>query len=250
MTTTTSDMRAFDSYSFHARVIPIALLVLPAVVLLAAGLISGSRLGAVSGFVVTVLAAIAGQLGRDRGRALQPKLWDGWGGNPALQRLRHRSAVRTEQLERQHRRVEAVLAEPLPSAQDEQNDPDAADAQYDEAVRRLIALTRDRSRFGLLFAENVNYGQRRNMLGLRWIGLAVALATLVCSATLLIIAGGTLADRAERYVPGAAIALLLLPFWLRVVSPHWVRVPAEAYADRLMESVEILVPNGSVGLAG
>ena len=40
-------------------------------------------------------------------------------------------------------------------------DPHAADARCEAATRRLIARTRDRKRFGLLFVENVNYGMRR-----------------------------------------------------------------------------------------
>ena len=38
----------------------------------------------------------------------------------------------------------------------------------------------------------------------------------------------------------AAVSLCLLLVWLMYVKPGWVRVPASAYAERLLESTELL----------
>src|SRR4051794_15467075 len=143
-----------DPYVFRARVIPVVVVIVPPLVLLGAGVISGARLGVATGLVTTVLAAIAGQLGRDRGRVLQDGLWAEWGGSPTLQRLRFRGAARPQRVERLHARVEAALGERLPTQAEEDADPDAADDAYQEAIGRLIALTRDKERFRLLFDEN------------------------------------------------------------------------------------------------
>jgi hypothetical protein len=35
--------------------------------------------------------------------------------------------------------------------------------------------------------------------------------------------------------------VLAVFFWAVIVNPRWVRVPAEEYATRLMESVELLL---------
>lgn len=128
----------------------------------------------------------------------------------------------------------------MPTQTEEEADPAAADVRYIEATGRLIGLTRDRDRFATLFAENVNYGTRRNLLGLKPMGGAVAVLTIAVVLVLLLVSSGTLADRAARYAVPLAAAILALAAWLGFVRRDWVRVPAEAYADRLVEAVEIL----------
>ena len=214
---------------------------LPPTFLLGAGLISSARVGIFSGLAITVVAALFGQLGRDRGKRLEPALWESWGGAPTLQRLRYADAADPSAVDRLHRRIEEVLGHPLPTVREEQDDPSAADTRYTEATRRLIALTTDRARFPLVFAENLNYGMRRNLLGLRAIGIVVCLVTILATTVLLGLASGHFSQRAGRYAPGLGVALIELIFWIAVVSEDWVRIPADAYASRLMESVELLV---------
>lgn len=233
-------MRAVDTYTLRARVVPVLVVCLPPLVLLGAGVVSGSRLGIASGIIVTVLSALAGQLGRDGGRALQDGLWEKWGGSPTLRAFRYRGAASPERVARFHRDVEDVLGDPMPTSEEEEADPAAADDRYDDATGRLRALTRDKERFPLLFAENVNYGQRRNLLGLKPVGLIVAGITLIASVLLLLIAAESLDERAARYAPAAVAAGLVLCFWIFVVREAWVRLPADAYARQLVESVEVL----------
>jgi hypothetical protein len=115
-----------------------------------------------------------------------------------------------------------------------------ADARYEEISARIRARTRDRSRFGLLFSENVNYGMRRNLLGLKPLGIWVAALTVIASALLLLLTHGSLSARATHFGPGGTAGLLLLAFWLLVVTEDWVRTPAEAYADQFIAAIEIL----------
>ena len=229
-----------DSYTFQARRVPVAAVAVPPIVLLGAGIVTTTGLGAASGAVLAAVAAIAGQLGRDRGRELQPKLWASWGGSPTLQRLRFRDGGSAGRVERLHGRIEAVLGEALPTAAEEVADPVAADERYDEASARIRALTRDRKRFPLLFAENVNYGMRRNLLGLRRAGAAVALLTVVVGGFLLWLADGSVAERAARYGPSIGVGLVMFGFWLGVVRPCWVRMTADAYAEQFVGAVDIL----------
>jgi hypothetical protein len=81
---------------------------------------------------------------------------------------------------------------------------------------------------------------RRNLLGMRPIGIAVAAITILTAGALLALAHGHFDQRAARYGPGLAVAVIELGFWLFIVTKAWVKVPAEAYAARLMESVELL----------
>ncbi|MGH2866603.1 MAG: hypothetical protein ACRDNK_03410 [Solirubrobacteraceae bacterium] len=81
---------------------------------------------------------------------------------------------------------------------------------------------------------------RRNLLGLRPIGSTVALITILTAGLLLALAHGPFEQRAARYGSGLGIAVIELGFWLLIVTKDWVKRPAEAYAARLMESVELL----------
>ena len=52
---------------------------------------------------------------------------------------------------------------------------------YGSAVDELRRLTRDTERFPLVYKGNTEYGFRRNLLGLKKIGLGVAIAALIIS---------------------------------------------------------------------
>lgn len=229
-----------DSYTLQARRVPIAAVAVPPIVLTGAGIVTTTGLGIASGAVLAVVAAIAGQLGRDRGKRLEPALWSSWGGSPTLQRLRFRGGSRADRVERLHARIAAITGEALPTAEEESADPKAADDRYAEASATIRALTRDRSRFGLLFGENVSYGLRRNLLGLRRVGMFFAGLTVVAAGLLIWLADGSLSERAGRYGPGAGAGLLALAFWVFIVKSGWVKLTADAYADQFVGAIDIL----------
>jgi hypothetical protein len=234
-------MTSIDSFTFNTRVVPVLAVCLAPLVLFVSGAATTSRLGIGVGVTMTVLAILAGQLGRDRGRALQARLWEGWGGGPAVSALRYRDATHPDRVAYTHECVSAVVDIELPNVSDELADPPAADVRYDDAVRRLIARTRDKEKFALLRAENQNYNQRRNLLGLKPVGMSVDALTFALSIALFAATGSTADDRLAKYLPAALAALAMLAFWIVIVRPAWVRVPADAYAQRLLEAAETLV---------
>jgi hypothetical protein len=235
-----TDLRLPDRYSLQARLMPVILVILPMLLVAAGAIASGARNEVAFGVVMAALAALGAQVGRDRGRRLEASLWSSWGGSPTLARLRFRANRSHQVTASLHTRISDVLGDALPEEGDEQAHPDAADQQYDDAVRRLRGLTRDHRQFPLLFAENVNYGFRRNALRLRPFGIAVAVAVLAACCVLFGVTHAPLGHRAALYGPGASTSSVLLVFWIRTVSPDWVRIPAGAYADRLFEAVDVL----------
>jgi hypothetical protein len=190
--------------------------------------------------VPAVLAWLLSQLGRLPSR--QPKLWAGWGGPPTTQLLRHRNSAGNPAL-RQHYHERLKALEPslaLPTAEDEARDPAHADQVYEAATRLLIARTRDRKRFSLVFKENVNYGFRRNLWSMKPLGLTIAALGLVGCVWLVVSARMPIAKVKFDWWLATVINVGLLLCWAAWITPSWVRIAAQAYAERLLEACDQL----------
>lgn len=161
-------------------------------------------------------------------------MWAEWGGPPTTQRLRWSESTPKGAQQRRHSLIEGLISEPLPSETEENADPTEADRRYEIAVAALRELTRDAFRFNLVAEENAEYGFRRNCLGLRLLAVVVALLVLAVSGILILVA-----SHGEFFIP-LGVAVLSLVFWAGVVRASWVRVAADRYAVRLLETVESL----------
>jgi hypothetical protein len=239
-----------DAYTRRARLAPALLAATPGLAVIAASALSPGTTVRVLGVALGAVGLAVCGLVRDRGRQIEPGLWASWGGNPTVQRLRWREAEDHEAVRRLHGRLNELLDDPLPDEGTEADNPAAADRRYDEAVAVLRERTRDTSRFRLVFAENMEYGFRRNALGLRPFALVIAGVAFVLSVGLLIWGHGDQAGRWTRWGISAAISSLSIFYWWRVVTPEWVHRPAELYADRLLGAVEALRAAGPGPTAG
>jgi hypothetical protein len=223
----------FDAYNLRARLAPAGLAAMPALVLLGGGLASPTELASIAAMACGGIGIVVAGLARESGRRLQPRLWRSWGGSPTLHRLRWRSGEDTEQLARRHAGLSEVAGFAMPTADEEKTDPLGADARYEEATGLLRNLTRRREMYPLVFAENVEYGFRRNCLGLRPAGLAIALGNAVIGVVLALSAD-------NRFWLAAAVGTIAALWWWRAVTSAWVRRAAELYADQLIGSIEIV----------
>jgi hypothetical protein len=187
------------------------------------------------------LFLLLAQVGRDRGKVNEAGLFSGWGGKPTTVLLRHRNSPFDEAtLARLHGWLASATGVPAPSKRKEAASPAEADNVYEAYVRHLRDATRDKQQYPLVFEENVNYGFRRNAWGLRPLGvLLAAVGVLGGGFNLYRHAGGPGLGPA---VTVTAVNLLLLVFWALWVRPAWVRIPAQAYAERLMEAALRMVP--------
>ena len=111
-----------------------------------------------------------------------------------------------------------MTKEALPNLAEETADPESADRRYNEATATLRELTRPRKDFPLVFEENVEYGFRRNCLGIRPVALTVALSVVAVSV-ILVLAG----DDAMRFWAAAVTGVIAAAGWWRLVTPDWVR---------------------------
>ena len=249
-------MQIFDPYTFRARIQPALVVVLPLGFVMFA-LLPGHPFFVTAFFGLLGAAggtAVVAQVGRDRGRKKEPSLWRSWGGPPTTRLLRHRRISGDITLESGLReQVEEWIGHPLPTQPEEEACPKWADTKYEEAAASLREATRDMSRFPLVFAENTNYGFRRNLWGLRPVGTSIAVVLVFFSWTLLLLTvwgrpwpdpwWNVLANPDSVAVIRIAVACAntaLAGFWLFWVNPAWVKDVANMYALRLLESVQTL----------
>jgi len=142
-------------------------------------------------------------------------------------------------LGRYHGKLKMLLPDlQIPDLPNERTNPSDASEVYDSCTSFLREKTRDQRAFPLVFAENINYGFRRNLYGWKPIGLIFAsLGTLSCAlftATHL---------RAEKSVllfglAGMVVSVTLILLWLFAIKPDWVRLAADGYAERLIRTLD------------
>ena len=238
-----------DPYDRIARLGPALLCGLPllvSLVLLIPGI--GAVWAALGGIVLYGGGAtFLVQIGRHRGKALEPELFRSWGGKPSVAMLRHTDSRLNAPVKRRYRAFleRAVPELQLASPEDEESCRRIADEGYEGASAWLLTQTRDQKRFALLFRENINYGFRRNLWALRpWAFGLEALA--------IAIVGGVAFDSWTENL-SATIQTLSTEWWVSLiltvvhgscftlmVRKTWVRLAAEAYALQLLAACDML----------
>lgn len=175
----------FDAYSIRARLFPAIVAAAPALAALAL-LISWKSFGLsnlVASLGILVLLYALADLARARGRAVEEELFRKHGGKPSIIMLRRSDSTIDEGSKQRYR---AFLGSKLdtapPSPVEEEADQSAADAFYGQCGNWLRENTRDTKKFPLLFGENVTYGFRRNLFGVRWLALGLNLVVVAVSA--------------------------------------------------------------------
>lgn len=232
----------FGSYQLRARVEPLLLVAFPVAVLAYVLGAPDDLIGRVGVTVATFgVATLLTLLARDRGRRIEADLWDGWGGPPTTTMMLSTSGAPSPNLAAHRRHVRRLLpdVEPLTDERD-RADPTGSRRTIEQYVTHLRERTRDRQRFPIVFDANVGYGFRRNVLGLRPVGLVVAGATAAASIGALVL---VLRGDLERPVTGVVLALGVAAtaavMWMRA-SSEWVRVQANRYADALLAAAEAI----------
>ena len=178
----------FDAYSIRARLFPAIIAAAPALAALTL-LISWKSFG-LSNLIATVgilvlLFAIA-DFARARGRRLEGKLHAENGGIPSITMFRRSDGtIDAGSKDRYRAFLAGKLAVAVPSPADENADQAAADAFYGQCGNWLRQNTRDTKKFPILFGENITYGFRRNLLGVKM--LALSLNAIVVAACMFIL---------------------------------------------------------------
>jgi hypothetical protein len=234
-----SNYNLFDHYSFRARLQPALLTLLPG----AFGIIAWTGPDKPWMSALWTLFGTAGGtyflaiLARNQGKQLEPALWRSWGGTPTTQLLRHTGQANHVLRERWHDCLSKLINKPFPTLQHEIANPENADQIYGAGVKLLIGKTRDTKKFPLVYKENVLYGFCRNLYAMKRAGIIISLLGVIVSsvAGVCFIRSGN-----PQIVPWicATASILFLFWWIFKINSDGVKVPAFAYAERLLESTE------------
>jgi hypothetical protein len=237
------DLDVSNEYARNARLKPAFLVGLPLAMLAAGfGLKSSVVLGAVTGPLTAAgFTYLLAHVTRDFGIRKQAGLFSSWGGKPSMTKLRHRDrSLNPHTRSRYHAKATEMLGRAMPTAAEEDANPAAADSVYEAYSNLLLERTRDTKTYRLLFEELMSYGFRRNLFGMKAIGLCLCLlCTLV--ETVFLIRGIQTAGQIEiSTAVFVTLDFFLLLCWWFVIRPDWVRRGAEAYAERLLATSETL----------
>lgn len=232
-----------DHYTRQARLFPALLVMLPVGLAVVAWFPQrfigwGLLIGVATSCGLTALLS---QIGRDLGKSKESKLYQKWGGKPTTRLLRC-GDTHIDQLTKA--RYKARLRELIPriafpSIEEEGDAPTTADEIYASCTKFLLEKTRDRERFGLLYNENVSYGFRRNLWGMKPAGIVISIVGLIAAALPIYLTTNTVP--AVVLITTLVNAVLLI-WWTLRITPNWVQIAAIAYAERLLAACELLEP--------
>jgi hypothetical protein len=170
-----------DAYSVQARLLPALIGFAPAIAL-AAVLVPWDEFGLPQALITAGVVALFfsfSDIARRFGLRAERKMFESSGGRPFPTVLRHADHILDAVTKKRYLNfLAAKLGEVAPTLQQEEADPDAADGFYIRCGQWLRERTRDKARFDVLFRENVTYGFRRNLFGLKWFGLLLNLAVV------------------------------------------------------------------------
>jgi hypothetical protein len=226
-----------DEYNRRARLYPALLAALPistaAIVL---GITRAEWWSSIAGLVIASgFWGLISQIGRHSGKKSEPELWRSWGGAPTTVLLRYQDNPNPVRVEQFHKRLSQMTGMTFPNPEEEAQDPQGADNIYETATDHLRRATRNKQQFPLVFEENCHYGYRRNVLGLRSWSIAICLVTALALGTLVVMDSSLVRSERGVLVALAALDLMAAAAWWRLVTADWVRQPAFAYAQRLLE---------------
>jgi hypothetical protein len=234
----------FDKYTYRARLLPSLLTFLPLAFAMTVWFPGQETTWKVLGliFVSSGLATLLSHFGRDLGKRKEVDLFRMWGNVPTTLWLSHRfTAFDPVILKRYHGKLSALLPEiKIPDLPSERNDPQNASDVYGACTSFLREKTRDTKTFAVVFAENINYGFRRNLLGWKPGGLLNASAGVLSCGAFVLIHFRTRDSAFVFGIAGTATSLTLLLLWLFAINPKWVRLAADTYAERLIRTLDTM----------
>ncbi|MCY4223670.1 MAG: hypothetical protein OXF06_02435 [Bacteroidetes bacterium] len=238
-----------DTYSYNARFMPALIIILPIIINILALILFHDlyKLGMneiiIHLFIVLPLLLLVSHFVRDKGQKFQKRFFKSLGGNPAALWLLHSdSNLDSGTKNRYHSFLNNNIPNwNLPSRDDEEKDRKSVIQTFESAIQWLIANTRNREKYELVFKENISYGFRRNLYATKCYAIGVSCLCFI---------GGIIHF---FYVPPAiSMELFLITFilsvfnisfifgWCTMITQSWVKDATQAYAKALLATCDII----------
>jgi hypothetical protein len=228
-----------DKYILGARVAPVAVVAFSLFLAISAWIpFSQWPIKLLGGSAFLVLGAfVLAQLARDAGKAIEGPLWASWGGPPTVRMLRHSDptiAPGSKTLLHRHL-IELGIVDWLPSEAEERGDPARADAAYltcADWLRRKALELKSKPPFDIVHSENIWYGFRRNILGIKRYGLIIWSFALIA-------AGAAFFFNRQPFIELFGI-VFVGGYLIFAVTEAAVRRAADEYSKRLLDAAQSL----------
>lgn len=226
-----------DSYRTRARMFPVYVTISPVILTIAALVPKGLDLplAGAAAIVLVPLSFLASQVGADFGKRIEKDLWLKWGGPPTTRFLRHgNDEYSADSRERVHEKLRRFGLN-VPTEAEESGDQAASDTRWVSCTEELIRRTRSKKKYPLVFKGLVEYGFRRNLLGLKSIGLPICVLSLISCAWSV----WATWNSNEITAVGVSTTLLLVSLtlvWLFWVKENIVSISANRYARFILEA--------------
>jgi hypothetical protein len=273
---TTDIAQMFDGYGRQARLFPGLLTIFPPLLAVFAWFpwLLLSSIGATLLTVATSCGLLyaLGSYARTKGRRIEPSLRKAWGGWPTTIILRHRDSHLDRHTRQRYLSFLGSAVPDLPAfptAEQEAVDPSGADAVYDSAIVWLKEMARGKD-FSMVHRENAQYGFRRNLRGLKPVGIIICGLTLAASACAIVysnpgffnllqkhdwrMAIGALVPLGPAVLSAMAVNAAAIIIWVFVVTRQWVWEAGVQYATALLSACDTIrlrrmLPNASTTAA-
>lgn len=238
-------IKNLDSYSIRARLYPAFIVLSPIFILIVFSFYKNIQVvQIILAFLTTFgFAFLLAQLARDRGKRKEKELYKMWGGKPTTIFLRHREQFLNDVTRNRYSdKIKKLMSITLPTKEEEINDKKYADEMYDACTQFLIGKTRNIKKYNLLFLENISFGFRRNLWGMKPYAIIILLMCLIIqiAQNVYFIQNDIKSILNPELLIPVAIYLLLLGVWIFVFKPSWVREVGFEYAKRLYETLDQL----------
>jgi len=233
-----------NTYERKARYLPAVLTVSPIIIWLYLWFpdirsFKGTFISLIVGLGISIPLSI---LARTLGKKEQDKLLVKWGALPATLILRNSDeTLNKETKNRYHQRLRLLTNVDIPTHEKELEDPLDTIRKFDSCIDYLRQRTRDKAKYSLIFNENMSYGQARNLLGLKPIGILICVILLVIQSISIYKnygVGLNISAVPILELISVVIILLLLSFWIFFVSTKQVYSAGVNYGKALLESCE------------
>lgn len=242
-------LKFFDAYTIRARVFPAIIAAIPALAMLIL-LVSSTGLAVSSGIAVIgvlIILYMFSDFARSQGKKIEPRIYELLGGKPSVTMMRRAdTALDTDSKDRYRAFLASKLNRTAPTAAEEAQNQAGADAFYEQAGTWLRENTRDTRKFSILFNENITFGYRRNLFGLKWIALGLNLVVVaICAGLLWHNAPVNINDAfTGRVLVVLVVAAIHALYILTVVNCRNVIDAARTYARQLILSTETFLATG------